>query len=156
MTFCSPLILALAYYWSSFSPPGTRVNFFIAQFPVKFLPWIMLLMTLVQGGNVFLDLTGIVASHAYIFLTEIWPEHGGGSNWLQAPADVVEGWYEKAERAMATPAPPPPRVAPRVAPRAAAAGGSVGVGAAPGATGSSFFGGSSGWSHRGQGHKLGG
>jgi len=152
MTFCSPLILALAYYWSAFSAPGMRVNFFIAQFPVKFLPWIMLLMTLVQGGNVLLDLTGIVASHAYLFLTEIWPEYGGGSNWLKTPGDVVEGWYQIAERAMALPAPPPQRHAPRAA---AVPGGSVGVGGAPGASGSNFFGGGSGWSHRGQGHKLG-
>jgi len=153
MTFCSPLILALAYYWSALSAPGIRVNFFIAQFPVKFLPWIMLLMTLVQGGNVLLDLTGIIAGHAYLFLTEIWPEHGGGSNWLKTLGDVVEGWYQIAERAMATPAPPPQGLAPRVA---AAPRGSVGVGGAPGASGSNFFGGGSGWSHRGQGHKLGG
>jgi len=142
MAFCSPLILALAYYWTAFEDAGGRVNFFIATFPVKFLPWIMLLMTLVQGGNIFLDLTGLVAAHAYLFLTEIWPRHGGGTNWLKGPSDMVERWFESAERA----APPPLRNVP--------AAGPVRVGGEGGATG--VFGrATEGWRHRGQGHRLG-
>jgi Derlin-2/3 len=144
MTFCSPLILSLAYYWAAFESPSTRVNFFIATFPVKFLPWIMLLMTLVQGGNVFLDLTGLVASHAYLFLTEIWPRYGGGVNILKKPSDIVEGWFEST-----TSAPPPPP------PRAAAGEAPVRVGENEGASGSFFGGRGQGWTHRGQGHRLG-
>ncbi|KAA8906302.1 Der1-like family-domain-containing protein [Sphaerosporella brunnea] len=145
MTFCSPLILSLAYYWAAFESPSTRVNFFIATFPVKFLPWIMLLMTLVQGGNVFLDLTGIVAAHAYLFLTEIWPRFGGGRDLLRPLGDTVEGWFEGYERAAR------PQQPQRVQAQAG-----VRVGGAEGATGSSLFGQRSQvWAHRGQGHRLG-
>jgi Derlin-2/3 len=146
MTFCSPLILALAYYWTAFESPSTRVNFFIATFPVKFLPWIMLLMTLVQGGNVFLDLTGLVAAHAYLFFTHIWPRHGGGVDPLKPLADIVERWFESYDSATREP-PRPVRTAPGAAP--------VRVGGAEGASGSFFGARAQGWSHRGQGQRLG-
>ncbi|CCX33596.1 Der1-like family-domain-containing protein [Pyronema domesticum] len=140
-SFISPLMLALAYYWSAFEDPASRVNFFIATFPVKFLPWVMLLMSLVQGGDVINDLTGLVAAHAYLFLTDIWPRHGGGRNWLQWPADVVQGWWEVAERAV----PAPPRVVPAAGP--VRVGGIQGSTAVPGRA--------EGWRHRGQGQRLG-
>lgn len=145
MAFCSPLILALAYYWAAHEDSSNRVNFFIATFPVKFLPWIMLLITLVQGGNVLLDLTGLVASHAYLFVTDIWPRFGGGSNLLKGPSDAMNRWLERPER----PGAPRPRDVPVTGPvRVGNAGG--------GATG--VFGrasASDGWRHRGQGHVLG-
>lgn len=145
MTFCSPLILALAYYWTAFEDPFSRVNFFIATFPVKFLPWLMLLLTLVQGGDVLLDLSGIIASHAFVFLTEVWPRHGGGHNYLKGSADLIERWFASTPSG---PRPPPPRAVP--------AAGAVRVGGNEGATGSVFGARGAGWSHRGQGQRLGG
>lgn len=145
-TFVSPLTLALAYLWTAHQPASSRVSFFVATFPAKFLPWVMLLMTMVMQGTQALkvDVSGFLAGHAYVFLTEIWPTVGGGSNLLEGPEAWVEGlinrWQSVTGR---SPPPPPPRRGP-VEP--------VRVGGRLGATGSMF---SSGWNHRGQGHRLG-
>jgi len=143
--FISPLVLALAYYWTAFQPPEQRVSFFIATFPVKFLPWVMLAMNFVQGGNVWIDLTGLVAAHAYLFVTEIWPHYGGGTNMLKPVAD----WVHVKLGGSVDGRPPPIR---RVVPARDAG---VRVGGAPGASGNFFGGRQQSWGHRGQGHRLG-
>ncbi|KAI5778631.1 Der1-like family-domain-containing protein [Geopyxis carbonaria] len=161
MTFCSPLILALAYYWTAFEAPGGRVSFFIATFPVKFLPWGMLLMSFVQGGPTALmnNLTGLVSAHAYLFLTTIWPTYGGGSNILATPQ-----WLHTLCEGAAPP--PPPRAAARAPPRRSSVapqpvsvdtpGSSSSSTTTATTSGRSMFGrASDAWSHRGQGHRLG-
>lgn len=149
-------MLSFAYYWAAFAPAASRVNFFIATFPAKLLPYIILLITFVQAGlnQTLVEATGLVAAHMYLFLTEIYPRFGGGPEIIFTPNWVhrlFEGSPDapRPERRMSRAAPPPP-------PPSTAASAGVTVGGRPGATGSSVFGRSQDpWSHRGQGQRLG-
>jgi len=38
------------------------------------------------------QLAGLVAAHAYDFLTRIWPTFGGGRNYIKTP-DMVKRWF---------------------------------------------------------------
>ncbi|KAI9742018.1 MAG: hypothetical protein M1834_000407 [Cirrosporium novae-zelandiae] len=87
--FMSALTLALAYTYSQ-DNRGRKVTFFIVQIPVQFLPYAMLLMTLVMAGPqvAIQQATGLVAGHLYDFLTRLWPTFGGGRNYIQTPRIV--------------------------------------------------------------------
>jgi len=150
MVFCQALILALAYYWTALEDSGKKVSFFIATFPVKFLPLVMLAMTFVQAGAgaTLVEATGLVAAHLYLFLTDIYPRFGGGRNFLVTPnwvhalfAGVGDNASGPRPRAGTGPSTRP--AAPGVASTAAASG--RGIFAPVGNQ----------WTHRGQGHRLG-
>lgn len=148
MVFCQALILALAYYWTALEDSSKKVSFFIATFPVKFLPLVMLAMTFVQAGTgaALVEATGIVAAHLYLFLTDIYPRVGGGRNFIRtpnwihalfdAPGDNASGPRPRA------PTGPSARPVP-TAPGTAASGRGI------------FAPSNSQWTHRGQGHRLG-
>ena len=88
-----PLVLALAYTFSQ-DNPDTNITIFVITFAAKYLPYALLLMTLVMAGPgaAKLQVTGLFAAHLYDFLTRIWPTFGGGSNWLQTPL-FVKRWF---------------------------------------------------------------
>lgn len=144
LTVAIALILGLAYTYAQ-DNRGKKVTFYIITFNVIFLPWAILLLTLVLGGPqaAMAQGTGLLAAHLYDFLTRLWPTFGGGRNYIFTP-NFVKRWfggdrpninvrgYGTAYR-QAT-APPPSR------------GTSSGLGA--------FSGGS--WLGRGQGRRLGG
>ncbi|PNS18613.1 hypothetical protein CAC42_5152 [Sphaceloma murrayae] len=91
----SPLTLALAYLYS-IDTPEARISFFIVTVRAKYLPYCMLLMTLLMAGPgpALNDVTGLVAAHLYDFLTRLWPQYGGGRNMITAP-QVVKRWFTK-------------------------------------------------------------
>lgn len=135
------LILGIAYTYSQ-DNRGKKVSLFVITFNVVWLPLAMLLMTFVMAGpNAALSqLMGLVAAHLYDFLTRLWPEFGGGKNYIQTP-NVVKRWFgaDKAgfqHRGYGT----------------AYRAGSQ----APGRGTSSGFGFSTAWGTRGQGRRLGG
>ncbi|KAF8457967.1 hypothetical protein BGX38DRAFT_1154701 [Terfezia claveryi] len=117
--FLQALNVAFAYYWSAKEPAATNVNFFIASF------------------TVYVGATGVIAAHAYIFLTHVYPRYGRGANIINTP-NWVHGLFEGSRRA----APAPIRVS----------SGSTTTGrAAP--AGFNSVGGI--WRHRGTGQRLG-
>lgn len=69
---------------------GQRAHFVIFQIPVEFLPWAMLMLTLVLGGlsATLQQGTGIIAAHLYDFLTRLYPTFQDGRNYLQTPAII--------------------------------------------------------------------
>lgn len=83
------LTLALAYTYAQ-DNPGMQVNYFIVTFSVKWLPYTMLAMTLVMASPYYalIQATGLVAAHAYYFLTKIWPDYGGGRRYINTPQSV--------------------------------------------------------------------
>ena len=135
------LILAIAYTYAQ-ENKGKKVSFFIVTFNVVWLPWVMLLMTLVMAGPgaVLQQATGIVAAHLYDFLTRLWPTFGGGRNYIITPA-IVKQWFG-ADR-------------PNIQARGYGTAYRQAV-PAPGRGTSSGFGFSSAWGTRGQGRRLGG
>ena len=60
------------------------------EIPMEYLPWGMLVATLVMGGPTaaLSESMGIIAAHAYDFLTRIYPTFGGGRNYLTTPLSV--------------------------------------------------------------------
>lgn len=138
--FCQAMIVAFAYYWVSLEDRSRKVNFFIIEAPAKFLPFIMLFVTLVQAGleATLVEATGIVAAHLYLFLTHIWPKVAGGPNLIFTPQ-----WVHGIFNGPADPATAGTRV--------------PGITTSAGATitRSKFVPANNQWTHRGQGHRLG-
>lgn len=80
--------VAYAYYWSAREAPGTQINFFIANFSVRYLPYVMIGVQLISKGTgaALVALSGLLACHLYIYLTYVYPQYGRGTNYLQTPA----------------------------------------------------------------------
>ncbi|KAI9826896.1 MAG: hypothetical protein M1832_005835 [Thelocarpon impressellum] len=87
--FTQSLVLALAYTYSQ-DNPDKKMSYFIATFRVKWLPYVMLLMTLFMSSPdvAMIQGSGLVAAHLYDFLTRIYPAFGGGRNFLKTPSAV--------------------------------------------------------------------
>lgn len=100
----------------------------------------MLLMQAITKGPqaVYIGVTGILAAHAYIFLTHVYPRYGRGTNILTTP-NWVHGLFEGPRRT--TPAPI----------RVSGSSSTTTGRAAP--AGSEHTGGS--WRQRGSGQRLG-
>ncbi|KAF2755949.1 DER1-domain-containing protein [Pseudovirgaria hyperparasitica] len=93
--FMSALTLAFAYTYSQ-DNPNVQIQFFIINFPAKYLPLAMLLMSFImEGPTVCLEQsTGIFAAHLYDFFTRIWPAFGGGSRepWIKTPRLIAQAF----------------------------------------------------------------
>ncbi|KAI9752179.1 MAG: hypothetical protein M4579_005731 [Chaenotheca gracillima] len=149
MVFTQAFTVALAYTYSQ-ENRGQKVRFFIVTIPVQFLPFTILGMTLVMAGPdaAMTQASGLIAAHLYEFLTKIYPEFGGGRNFIQTP-QVFRRWLDSSSRG----------------PTTRAYGTAFGSGASRGASdtsrGSSSgistgFGLSNLWNGRGRGQRLGG
>ncbi|KAJ5963306.1 uncharacterized protein N7479_003182 [Penicillium vulpinum] len=81
--------MAFVYTYSQ-TNRGTKTRFWVVDIPTVFLPYAMLLLTMVTNGwfPALVDITGIVAAHTYDFLTRIYPTFGGGRNFLTVPRFV--------------------------------------------------------------------
>lgn len=145
----SPLTLALAYTYAQ-ENPNRQLSYFIITFSAKWLPYAMLAMTFVMSSpqEALLQATGLVAAHAYDFVTKIWPEYGGGRRYLNTP-QFVNRWFAKPagtaqQRSFGTAYAGRPAAASPISQQQAARSGW-----ASGISGSS-------WSSRGTGRRLGG
>ena len=98
MVFTSALVLALAYT-STQDDRGQQAQFFIVTIPAPWIPYTMLLITLVTAGPnaTMVQATGIVAAHLHDFLTRLWPMFGGGRNLLPTPA-IFKRWFFVRQR----------------------------------------------------------
>ena len=87
--FTSALILAFIYTYAQ-DNRGKKAHFIILQIPIEYLPWAMLVITLIMGGwpAALSEATGIFAAHLYDFLTRLYPTFQGGRNWVQTPRFV--------------------------------------------------------------------
>jgi len=146
MLLCGAMTMALAYYWTALENKNNSVNFFIVRFPVKYLPWVMIFVTLVAEdvNSALVEGTGIIAAHLYLFLTNIWPRVAGGRHVIYTP-QWIHGLFEERSD------PATRGIRAGVPPSVAATGPAGGAGA----TGRSMFAPSGTWTHRGQGHRLG-
>ena len=152
----SPLTLALAYTYAQ-ENPNMQLNYFVVTFSAKWLPLAMLAMTFVMASPqaALIQATGLVAAHAYDFLTIYWPQRGGGRQLIWTPDFVARAFAPLAGSATRRGA----GTAFNVRPGAAAGGTpSQNVPQRPAGGGggwTSGFGGGA-WSERGAGRRLGG
>jgi Derlin-2/3 len=89
----SPLTLALAYTYAQ-ENPNMQLNYFVVTFSAKWLPLAMLAMTLVMASPyaALIQASGLVAAHAYDFLTIYWPQRGGGRQLIWTPEFVARAF----------------------------------------------------------------
>lgn len=139
MVMMPALVLALAYTMSQ-DQRGQNTQFLVFTIPAVYLPYAMLLMTLIMsGGELTLQqATGLIAAHLHDFLTRIWPAFGGGSNLLPTPT-FIRRLFEGPGRTTVT---RPYGTAVHRGPEASSSGSS---GPLP-----------ESWRSRGAGHRLGG
>jgi Derlin-2/3 len=137
MIFTSALVLAFAYTATQ-DDRGMQASFFVITIPAQWIPYAMLLMTLVADSPqaAMIQGTGLIAAHLHDFLTRLWPMFGGGWNVLQTPAFLSRRLFVREKRTGHGTA-----YAPRPAPAAEASSSRV----LP-----------ESWSNRGSGHRLGG
>ena len=86
----SAMILAFTYT-SCLDDRLAKANFFILTIPAPWIPFAMIMLTLVMDGpySAMVQTIGLVAAHLHFFLTEIWPTFGGGTNYVQTPAFIT-------------------------------------------------------------------
>lgn len=139
--YISGLIMSLCYTATQ-DQRGVKAGFFFFTVPAQLVPYCMLLFTMLQNPKGLpIQIIGLVAAHLHDFLTRLWPEFGGGRNWLATPSFM--------SRLVQT-----PRVLKRdygTAVRSNAAGSSSG--SASGADTGSVL--PDSWGTRGSGHRLG-
>ncbi|MCJ1466911.1 hypothetical protein MMC07_005533 [Pseudocyphellaria aurata] len=143
--FLSALVLGLAYTYSQ-DNKGKKARFFIVTFNVIWLPWAMLLLTLVMGGPraAMIQGTGLLAAHLYDFLTRLYPTFGGGRNYIFTP-EFVKRWFGGDRPSVNVKGYGTAFVPAATAQRSSTRGTSTGIGGFSGT-----------WGTRGQGRRLGG
>ncbi|OQE88985.1 hypothetical protein PENNAL_c0015G07951 [Penicillium nalgiovense] len=83
----SPLTMAFVYTFSQ-TNRGTKTRFWFIDIPVVFLPYAMLLVTMVSNGwdAALVESMGILAAHTYDFLTRIYPTFGADTEDMEPRA----------------------------------------------------------------------
>uniref|UniRef100_A0A914V7G3 Derlin n=1 Tax=Plectus sambesii TaxID=2011161 RepID=A0A914V7G3_9BILA len=77
--------IMLVYVWSRRNP-WIRMNFFgLITFQAPYLPWVLLLFSLLLGNNVIVDFMGIACGHFYYFLEDVFPRQRNGFRVLETP-----------------------------------------------------------------------
>lgn len=76
-------MVALAYTYAQ-ANRGRSVFMLVVKIPMLWLPWAIMLVTLVvQGYGMALNQCfGLLAAHLYEVLTRIWPTYGGGRDMV--------------------------------------------------------------------------
>ncbi|TLD23895.1 hypothetical protein PspLS_06861 [Pyricularia sp. CBS 133598] len=143
--FCLQALILSVAYTATQDQRGQSAGFFFFTIPAQLIPYAMMFSTLVMDGpdRLFLQVIGLFAAHIHDFLYRLWPEFGGGRNWLATPAFVsrlIQTTARVEQRAFGT------------AQYAAAPGGASGR-----TTGASAGSGPlpDSWKTRGAGHRLG-
>jgi Derlin-2/3 len=78
-----PLTFMMVYLWAR-DPENfyIRMSFFgVIQFNAPYLPWVLLLFSLMIGNPVEMDLLGIIVGHTYYFLDSVYPEVARIRGW---------------------------------------------------------------------------
>lgn len=76
-------------YTGSQDQRGVKTNFFFFNVPAQAVPYCMLAASLLMNPTIIpMQISGIVAAHLHDFLTRLWPEFGGGWNFLATPGFV--------------------------------------------------------------------
>ena len=76
MVMHQPFLFALMYVWCKLVPDSSVS---LWGFPVTSanLPWVLLVLSVVTGGDPFKDLIGMAAGHTYIYIRMILPNSHG-------------------------------------------------------------------------------
>ncbi|GAA5967546.1 hypothetical protein JCM11641_005690 [Rhodosporidiobolus odoratus] len=76
----NPFLMAITHLWAQANPTSRVSLYGILTIPAVYFPFALLGMDLLNGGPpaVLVSVTGIVAAHAYWFISNILPRQNGG------------------------------------------------------------------------------
>ncbi|KAI9898353.1 hypothetical protein N3K66_006713 [Trichothecium roseum] len=140
-SYLPALLIAMAYTVTQ-DQIGMQANFFFVTVPAQLTPFLMMGISLLFPGGVYVllfQVQGLIAAHLYRFLTKIWPEIGGGKDLIPTPRFVSTLWGMLSG-------------AGAIAGRATAAAGGAASGGSTGADRGPL---PSSWRSRGPGQRLG-
>lgn len=66
------LFISVVYVWSK-RAGDTPISFYMVRIPARYLPWAMVALGVIIGGDIVTDLLGIAVGHLYYFLQEELP-----------------------------------------------------------------------------------
>lgn len=68
------LIMSVIYYWARNNPDSlASIGFGIPAFKAKYLPWVMVALTTILGGNPLAEILGIAVGHIYFLMADLVP-----------------------------------------------------------------------------------
>ncbi|XP_073530724.1 derlin-2-like isoform X2 [Phyllobates terribilis] len=77
--------LMLVYVWCRRNP-YVRINILgILTVQAPYMPWVLLLFSILVGDSILVDALGIAAGHLYYFLEDVFPNQPGGMRLLVTP-----------------------------------------------------------------------
>eukprot|EP00043_Microstomoeca_roanoka_P018521 m.199540 g.199540 ORF g.199540 m.199540 type:complete len:243 (-) comp16846_c1_seq4:130-858(-) len=74
-----PLVLAIMHVWCNVNPEVVVSFWFGTRFKAMYLPWVLMVFSILTGGSGMMELLGIVTGHVFYFIKYKWPELGGPS-----------------------------------------------------------------------------
>jgi hypothetical protein len=85
-----PLLMYIVYLWSR-KFPDREASLWFFRMPGALLPWAMVGLNFILGGDPVPDLLGIGAAHVYYYIVEVLPKARGSvladaRAWLKTPA----------------------------------------------------------------------
>jgi Derlin-2/3 len=98
------LTFAMVYLWSRRNESVSLSFLGLVNFSAPFLPWLLLLFTVLFGASATVDLLGIAVGHVYYFLSDVYPSLTGcrlleTPRWFAAffgPADLTVPFADAA------------------------------------------------------------
>lgn len=79
------LTTMIVYVWSRRNPYVRYTFFGLFNFQAPYLPWILVLLSILFNGSLVGDLVGIAVGHIYYFLMDVFPNKPGGFQILKTP-----------------------------------------------------------------------
>jgi len=94
----------MVYLWSRRNESVSLSFLGLVNFSAPFLPWLLLLFTVLFGASATVDLLGIAVGHVYYFLSDVYPSLTGcrlleTPRWFAAffgPADFTQPFADAA------------------------------------------------------------
>mmetsp|Transcript_38064 Transcript_38064/g.72966 ORF Transcript_38064/g.72966 Transcript_38064/m.72966 type:complete len:244 (-) Transcript_38064:345-1076(-) len=83
------LVFMLVYVWARHNPDQNVNLMGIFQLKAFWLPWALMMLTVLMGGSPMADLMGILVGHLYYFLTVLHPRAGGG-DYVKTPQFLTQ------------------------------------------------------------------
>eukprot|EP00741_Cyanophora_paradoxa_P004805 tig00000829_g4662.t1 len=84
------MIFMLIYVWSRRNIHVNMSFYGLFQFKAPYFPWVLVLFSLLMGGDPILDLMGIAVGHLYYFFADVVPTQPNGLRLIKTPSFIRE------------------------------------------------------------------
>ena len=81
----------LVYIWSRRNPHVPLSFLGVFNFSAAYLPWVLMLFSVLIGSSPLMDVLGMIAGHTYYYLEDVYPRtaQGAGRRLLKTPGVFV-------------------------------------------------------------------